>query len=59
MLYKQLYKVGKTINLKNRLINYNADIYNRKYKEVYQINIDIIKDFVNKYGKILNYSIKN
>jgi phage anti-repressor protein len=81
-----LYKVGKTKNLKNRLINYNSDkkddiqpVYKfesddidavehcikgfikkyqyRKYKEVYQVNIDIIKDFVNKCGEIANYSI--
>ena len=24
----------------------------RKYKEVYQVNIDIIKDFINKCGNI-------
>ena len=29
----------------------------RKYKEVYQINIDIIKDFVNKCGDMSNISI--
>jgi len=67
-----LYKIGKSINFKNRIRNYNADkadnivpilIYEtdnvdivenclkknmkeyqyRKYKEVYQINIDILK----------------
>jgi len=78
-----LYKIGKTSNLKNRLINYNSDkkddiipiyIYEtedidaveicikgfmkkyqyRKYKEVYQTNIDIIKNFINKCGDIVN-----
>ena len=83
-----LYKIGKTLNLKNRLIKYNADkkddiiplylyetddidavetcikafmkIYQyRKYKEVYQVNIDIIKKFINKCGDIakINYDI--
>lgn len=76
-----LYKIGKTKNLKERLLKYNADkkddiipiyIYEtkdidavekcikafmkkyqyRKYKEVYQVNIDIIKDFINKCGNI-------
>jgi len=80
-----LYKIGKTINLKNRLLKYNADkkddiipiyIYEsdnidavekcikafmkeyqyRKYKEIYQVNIDIIKDFINKCGDIANLS---
>ena len=77
-----LYKIGKTSNLKNRLIKYNSDkkddiipiyIYEtddidavetcikgfmkkyqyRKYKEVYQTNIDIIKKFINKCGDIV------
>jgi len=81
-----LYKIGRTINLKNRLLKYNADkkddikpiyIYEsddidtvekcikifmkkyqyRKYKEVYQINIDIIKNFINKCGDMSNISI--
>ena len=76
-----LYKIGKTKNLRERLLKYNADkkddiipiyIYEtkdidavekcikafmkkyqyRKYKEVYQVNIDIIKDFINKCGNI-------
>ena len=76
-----LYKIGKTQNLKNRLLKYNTDkkddiipiyIYEsedidavekcikafmkkyqyRKYKEVYQVNIDIIKQFINKCGDI-------
>jgi len=76
-----LYKIGKTQNLKNRLLKYNIDkkddiipiyIYEsedidavekcikafmkkyqyRKYKEVYQVNIDIIKQFINKCGDI-------
>ena len=79
-----LYKIGKTSNLKNRLIKYNTDkkddiipmyIYEtddidavekcikafmkkyqyRKYKEVYQTNIDIIKNFINKCGDIVNF----
>jgi hypothetical protein len=29
----------------------------RKYKEVYQINIDIIKNFINKCGDMSNISI--
>jgi phage anti-repressor protein len=81
-----LYKIGRTKNLKNRLLKYNADkkddikpiyIYEsddidtvekcikifmkkyqyRKYKEVYQINIDIIKNFINKCGDMSNISI--
>lgn len=78
-----LYKIGKTVNLKKRLLNYNADKSNdfrpifiyetddidkiescvklhtkeyqyRKYKEVYQINIDILKKIVNECMKATN-----
>jgi len=83
-----LYKIGKTSNLKDRLLKYNADkkddiiplyLYEtddidavekcikafikkyqyRKYKEIYQVNIDIIKSFINKCGDIakLDYNI--
>lgn len=78
-----LYKIGKTANLKKRLLNYNADKSNdfrpifvyetdeidkiescvklhmkeyqyRKYKEVYQVNIEIIKKIVNECMKSTN-----
>lgn len=81
-----LYKIGKTQNLKNRLLKYNTDkkddivpiyIYEsedidavekcikafmkkyqyRKYKEVYQVNVDIIKQFINKCGDIANMDL--
>jgi hypothetical protein len=48
-----LYKIGKTQNFKNRLLKYNTD------KEVYQVNIEIIKNFINKCGDIaeMNFDI--
>jgi superfamily II DNA or RNA helicase/phage anti-repressor protein len=81
-----LYKIGKTQNLKNRLLKYNTDkkddiipiyIYEsedidavekciklfmkhyqyRKYKEVYQVNVDIIKQFINKCGDIAEMNL--
>lgn len=72
-----LYKIGKSVNMKNRIRSYNADKANdirpiliyetenpdsvesciknaikkfkyRKYKEVYEVNIDILKEVINE-----------
>ena len=80
-LNTNIYKIGKTKNLKQRLKSHQSPLSDdinilyyfetddidsvekcakmfmkkfqyRKYKEVYQVNIDIIKDVVSNCGKI-------